>query len=857
MRRLLAAPLVLSSFALACSSSSEPRPAPVEARVGAFSVRLEPSPLRLTITAPSGVVVFDGLGPADVAPQTEDEDPPPLTGLAVRDVATKIEASYGSFQLTDVGAWRVARAATNVVADGATLRFDALDGGGATIARVTLASERRAEIALAITPAGPSPAGTRPWASLASRCARGDHYLGFGAQARDVEHRGSTVPIFVSEPGVGKRDDDAPTPIYFIAGARHASSFPLPLFVAESGFAGIVDTHGRSLFSMCSERDDVLRVSGDAAAGPAGALVYRLLDTERSPKVATRLVTERWGRPRLPPRLAFGVWNDAIYGAASVRAFAKQLRDADVPSSAIWSEDFRGGGFVGDSYKLSEEWDFDPALYPEPAKLTAELRASGFAWLLYFNTFVEQDNSVWREAQPLGHLVARDDGTTYTFDSVKQRPTGLVDLTSAAARAWMTGKLKATLALGVAGWMGDYGEWLPLDAKLHDGSDPWVEHDLYPQRWQDVQRAALDADDVGGSALPKEERLSFVRSGWLGSTPKIDVFWPGDQRTDLAPDDGLPTVIPQALGLSFAGVSTHGSDIAGYQSATNEPASKETFFRWTELGAWSPVMRTHHGTAPKKQWRLDSDAETLAHFRRYAILHQQLLPTWERLAKEAHETGVPIWRHLATEFPADPGAWTHGHDELMVGDSILVAPIVEKGATSRSVYLPAGASWFVFGAGASSAGAPIEGGKQVLAQAGLAEIPVFVRAGAIVSMLPDRVRTVLKGIAGVTTVEDVGDDRVLLVTAGPDAQVTEAGGLAYALAGASALTLPAATTTWGGAALAACATPAVAPCATASAGHLTAHVTGPGTLALDGATLTIGGGDAKRAIVIELSARPR
>jgi alpha-glucosidase (family GH31 glycosyl hydrolase) len=854
----LVAPLLLSTLGLACSST-DPDPPPVDARVGAFSVRLAPSPLRLSITTPSGRLVFDGLGPADVPPQTDEVDPPPLTGLALRDVTTKVESSFGSFQLTDVGAWHVGRSAANVVADGTTLRFDAVDGArgeGETIAHVELRADHDAELAIVITPAKAPGAGARTWASLASKCQEGDRFLGFGDQERDAEHRGQTVPIFVSEPGVGKRDDDSPTPIYFIAGTRHASSFPLPLFVAESGFAGVVDGAGRSLFSMCSERADVLRVSGDAVtgegAGEGGAFVYRILDAP-TPKDAARLVTAHWGRPRIPPRLAFGVWNDAIFGSASVRAFAEQLRDADVPSSAIWTEDFRGGAFVGDSYKLSEEWDFDPTLYPDPAQVAADLRASGFAWLLYFNTFVEQDNSVWKEAQPKGYLVAKQGGAPYVFDSVKQKPTGMVDLTNEAARAWMTAKLKAVLAIGAAGWMGDYGEWLPLDAKLADGSDPWATHDRYPQLWQDVQRAALDANDVGGVAPGVDERVSFVRSGWLGSTPKIDVFWPGDQRTDLEPDDGLPTIIPQAVGLSFAGVSTYGSDIAGYQSATNPPADKETFFRWTELGAWSPVMRTHHGTAPKKQWRLDSDAETLAHFRKYAILHQQLLPNWERLAKEAHDTGVTIWRHLATEFPADPNAWTSGYDEVMVGDSILIAPVIEKGATSRSVYLPAGAAWFAFGGDAP----PIEGGKSVIAQAALGEIPVFVRAGAIVTMLPDRVRTVLKGVAGVTTVEDVKDDRVLLVTAGPDARVTEVSGLSYALAGASALALPAGTATWNGAPLATCATPAVAPCVAQRAGHASATLKGPGVLALDGATLTTFGGDAARAITVELSARSK
>ncbi len=837
---------------MSCASRSTPAPPPIDATLSGFAVHLEPAPLRLAITTPSGRLVFDGLAPADVVPTSDDPDPPPLTGLAVRDVTTSVESLFGSFQFTDDGdAWRVARSASSIAADGGSVRFDALDGGGAPIARVAIASDRAGELAITVTPTAPPPAGARAWVSIASKCASDDRFLGFGDQERDAEHRGFTVPIFTSEPGIGKRDDDAPSPVYFIVGTRHASSFPLPLFVAKSGFAGVVDAPGRSLFSMCSERADVLRVSADATSGQGGAFVYRILDAP-TPKDAAKAITAHWGRPRVPPRLAFGVWNDAIFGADHVRAFAKYLRDNDVPSSAIWTEDFRGGAFSGDNYRLSEEWGFDPTLYPDPTGLAADLRAAGLAWLLYYNTFVETDVSFFAEAEQGGYLIEHADGSTYTFENAKQKPASMVDLTSAKARAWMTGWLKQGLAVGAAGFMGDYGEWLPLDAKLADGSDPWVTHDLYPQLWQQTQRAALDADDVGGAAIPKEQRLSFVRSGWLGSTPLIDVFWPGDQRTDMEPDDGFPTIIPQAVGLSFAGVSTYGSDIAGYQSATNEYTSKETFFRWTELGAWSPVMRTHHGTAPLKEWHLDSDADSLAHWRRYAILHQQLLPTWERLAQQAHDTGVTIWRHLATDFPDDPAAWVNGYDEVMVGEAILVAPVIEKGATSRSVYLPAGARWYTF-----AGGTPIDGGQSVIAGADLSTIPVWLRAGSITTLLPDRVRTVIPSVSGVTTVEDVGDDRALLVAAGPDATTTETSGLAYTLSGATSLSLPAIDARWNGAPLAACATPAVAPCIDQTPGQATASLTGPGTLALDGATIEVDGGAATRALSIEVRAPAR
>src|SRR5262249_34328930 len=151
----------------------------------------------------------------------------------------------------------------------------------------------------------------------------------------------------------------------------------------------------------------------------------------------------------------------------------------------------------------------------------------------------------------------------------------------------------------------------------------------------------------------------FGRSGWFGTPELTDVFWAGDQRTDFEPDDGMPTILPIGIGLGLVGISTYGHDIAGYQSATNPGATKELYYRWTEIGAWSPVMRTHHGSKPTTyepgatvaNWMWWSDAETTEHFRRHAALHMALVPFMEGLAKVAAKTGLPIWRGLMISYP--------------------------------------------------------------------------------------------------------------------------------------------------------------------------------------------------------------
>ena len=127
--------------------------------------------------------------------------------------------------------------------------------------------------------------------------------------------------------------------------------------------------------------------------------------------------------------------------------------------------------------------------------------------------------------------------------------------------------------------------WLPVDAKLSAGVDAWDAHNQYPRWWQDTNFEVLGEADAA----------FFVRSGWVGTAGAAPVVWLGDQRTSFDTDDGFPTVLPLALGLAASGVPITTHDIAGYQSVGNDPSTKELWLRWAALGAYSPIMRTHHG----------------------------------------------------------------------------------------------------------------------------------------------------------------------------------------------------------------------------------------------------------------------
>ncbi|HEX6839810.1 MAG TPA: TIM-barrel domain-containing protein, partial [Polyangia bacterium] len=402
-----------------------------------------------------------------------------------------------------------------------------------------------------------------------------------------------------------------------------------------------------------------------------------------SPLEVIRRHSDLEGRAPVPPAFTFAPWNDAIFGSANVRAVADTLRQNHIPSSVIWTEDWAGGiADVGGGYHLPYDWTVDRTLYPDAEKVAIDLHAGGFKWLAYFNTFVIADGPNFQPGVAGGYLIQQQDGTPYVMDGVPLgKQDALVDLTNDAARAWMAGSMSAALDLGFDGWMADYGEWAPVDAKLASGEPADAVHDLYPRRWQQL------SSDVLGARTDGVDRLAFVRSGYSGSQPiPHQVVWGGDQTTDFDPGDGLPSVLPIMIGLGVAGMPYVGSDVGGYISTNaHPPSTKELFFRWAVLGALSPIMRTHHGSNPMMNWRFDSDAETLAMWKRWATVHTKLYPYLAAVAAEAAADGAPMVRQLALAFPTDATAWTVA-DEYLLGPSLLVAPVVAEGAVDRSVY---------------------------------------------------------------------------------------------------------------------------------------------------------------------------
>jgi alpha-glucosidase (family GH31 glycosyl hydrolase) len=429
--------------------------------------------------------------------------------------------------------------------------------------------------------------------------------------------------------------------------------------------------------------------------------------------------------------------------------------------------------------------------------ITAQLHAEGYKAVAYFCPFVSNGwHPVFDDAAANGYLVKHPDGTPYV---VLDPPysAGMVDFTNPAAVTWYQGYLKGAVDDGWDGWMYDFAEYVPQDAVMFDGTSGMQAHNAYSVLYQKAALAMFQ------QARPDGDFLFFVRSGYAGTGGAVPMVWAGDQATDFDLAQGLPSALTGALNAGMSGLPLWGSDISGYHYLYNPPPDKELYLRWTEVGAFSADMHDENegaGQEPSSaRWQIWNDQESTDVYRRYAGMKTRMLPYVRVAVREARATGAPVMRALYLTNPKDPRTYTM-QDEYLYGDSLLVAPVVARGLTSRTVYLPE-AQYFDYWSGAR-----VVGGGDVTAQAPLDDVPVFARVGAIVPLLSADVETVFPSAdGGVVSMQDRADFLEVQVFAGGSSSLTLDDGTVFSQSAPAAAFDPGTTITHSGGAIAAAA----------------------------------------------------
>lgn len=547
--------------------------------------------------------------------------------------------------------------------EGDTVVVDYRGAGDAAltvVASVAAAGEAtRLELSVSGVPGGSSIA-------VPLRCDEESTFYGFGEQYAAAEHRGQAFDLFVGEQGIGRT----------AAGDSHRTYYPMPWWLDARGVGVLAETHRRALVDLCATDPEVAWLEVEQ-----GEELELLVFHGPSPLDVVRQLGARVGRPLALPAWAFEPWIAIQGGRDAVLAEADLLEAAGIDAGALWAQDWTGARTnFGGGYGVQYRWVADDTLYPDLRDMTDQLHARGYRFLAYANPFVMPALDHFAPMEADGLLIRDATGGTYLHAS----PAGDAshpDFTRAETWAYVEGALGAMVRdLGIDGWMADFGEWVPLDAVLADGSDPVEYHNRFPELWHRASRNALLAE------RPDGDFVFFSRSGWTGDQAAAQVTWAGDQEATWSEHDGLPTVVPALLTLGLSAVPYVTHDIAGF---SNGPSTQELYQRWTELGALTPIFRTHEGNRRADNWSWKRDAETTAHFRRMTRLHAALRATFATLAAEAETTSAPILRHLMLEHPSDATARAV-HDQFLIGSELLAAPVLVEGAVRRRVYLPAG-----------------------------------------------------------------------------------------------------------------------------------------------------------------------
>ncbi len=396
---------------------------------------------------------------------------------AARKANARYEMMYGSWKITDQpNAWNEA-----VKFEWRTVRNDSaagvfLDGSGQPVVTLDATTTGPGELSLFVKAADT----TMNRLSIAFRCDAKDAFLGFGGQQDAIDHRGHTVPIWTSEPGIGKNIENDDTPeIWFLVGTRHASSYGLPTWYSNRGYVGVVESDRRSIFELCSKQSDAWRVEvwdnhftlrlfkGDGATLPITQATRRVL-----------------GLPEQPPLVAFAPWNDAIFGTDNVLPGGEGA--AGQPDSVL--RHLVGG--LSRRHRPDQRLPPGGELGPRPQRSTPTRapwrRTSKTTASPGSPTSTPSSSRASRSTTRRidgGFMVKDSTGAPYLFDGPTFNPTGLADLSNPAAREWVKSHLRKALDLGFKGWMADYGEWLPHDAALASSEDPLEAHMRYPREW--------------------------------------------------------------------------------------------------------------------------------------------------------------------------------------------------------------------------------------------------------------------------------------------------------------------------------------------------------------------------------------
>jgi alpha-D-xyloside xylohydrolase len=353
---------------------------------------------------------------------------------------------------------------------------------------------------------------------------------------------------------------------------------------------------------------------------------------------------------------------------------------------------------------------FDEEHYPAPKEMIEQLHGENLQFLISVWSKFDHDTPIYNELQAKGLLVP---GTDW-FDAFNPE----------ARKLYWSHMRDGLFRLGVDGWWLDATE-PEFDAlkgkKTFLGPGEFVRN-AYPFY---VTKAVYEGQR--GTA-PEQRVFILTRAAYAGQQRFAAASWSGDIGASW---EVLRLQIPAGLNFTASGIPYWTTDVGGFGRPEDQHESvayHEVLTRWFEYGAFCPLFRIHGNNSETEIWKYGPQVEST--FQQYDRLRYRMLPYTYATAWRVTHDGYTMMRGLPLDYPDDP-AVADVADEFLFGPSLLVSPVTQPGAKSRSVYLPKDPGWTDFWTGTREAG-----GRTIAADAPLDRIPLFVKAGSILPLGP-------------------------------------------------------------------------------------------------------------------------
>ncbi|OIQ30455.1 MAG: glycosyl hydrolase [Bacteroidetes bacterium MedPE-SWsnd-G2] len=518
----------------------------------------------------------------------------------------------------------------------------------------------------------------------------------------------------------GKRFENWVTDQYAFDTERDPLYKAIPFYIGlhnDITYGVFFDNTFKMHFDFCHERRNITSFWAEG-----GEMNYYFFYGPEMEQVVTSY-TDLTGKPEMPPLWALGYhqckWS--YYPEKKVMDVAQKFRDLKIPCDAIYLDIDYMDGF--------RCFTWDDNHFPDPKRMVGELRDMGFNTVAMIDPGikVDPDYSIYKEALDNDYFCKRADGPLMV-GKVWPGDCNFPDYTNPKVRKWWGTLYKEMIEdVGIAGVWNDMNEpavmevpskTFPLDVR-HDfdgnACSHRKAHNIYG-----MQMVRATYNGVKEFTYPKRPFV-ITRAAYAG-TQRYSSTWTGD---NIATWEHLWIANQQVQRMSVSGYSFVGSDIGGFAEQPNG----ELFTRWIQLAVFHPFFRTHssgdHGD--QEPWSFDENVTNIA--REFIELRYKLLPYLYTMFWKYHDKGTPMIKPLMMYDQSDSQTYYRA-DEFLFGDHILVCPILEANSKGRRMYIPKG-TWINYWNKQL-----VEGGKEIWVDADIDQIPIFVKAGAIIPNYP-------------------------------------------------------------------------------------------------------------------------